>query len=122
MTKVSMSGRTTQQKLTTELSNDFSKEDVQEFFKSLIAQAAAKPPMMTLHIDEKSNSVELILNTKVSYYGEWISGEGGDICLYRDQETKKVIGCYLPLYINKLYVSYVDVDGEHKTLLDPNGE
>lgn len=94
MTKVVMSGRTTMEKLSDPVE---SKDQVELFFLSLIAEAAAKPPMMSLHIDEKNNSVELILDTKISYYGEWIKGEGGDICLYRDQETKKVIGCYLPL-------------------------
>ena len=83
-----------------------------EEFEKLIAEAAAKPPMMVLDVDEQSSSVELILDTKVRTYGEWIKGEGADICLYRDVETKKVVGCRLPLYQKKLMVFHGDEQAE----------
>jgi hypothetical protein len=88
--------------------NVFDKEE----FEKLITGAAAKPPMMTLEVDEESSLVELILDTKRSTYGEWIKGEGGDICLYRDMETNKVVGCRLPLYQKKLMVFCGDESAE----------
>lgn len=96
--------------------------DFEEEFAALIAAAASKPPMMTLHINEPSSSVELFLDTKVNYYGEWIKGEGGDICLYRDMETNKVVGCHLPLYQKELHVSRTKSDGTYETLCEPEGD
>ena len=62
-------------------------------------------PKMMLSVDRKhGKSVELILDTTKDYYGDWIPGEGGDICLFRDRETKKVVGCHLPLYQEELLV------------------
>ena len=49
-------------------------------------------------IDKENNRVELILDTSLSQYCEWIKGEGADISLIRDRETNKVIGVNLPLY------------------------
>lgn len=76
-----------------------------EQLKKMSAVAKEQPPVMSLLIDEQSDSVELVLDTKRDYYGEWIKGEGGDICLYREMETKKVVGCYLPLYQRELRVT-----------------
>lgn len=81
-------------------------DDASKEILAACEQAAKVPAMMTFDVDFRSSAVELILDTKANYYGEWIKGEGGDICLYRDQETKKVVGCYLPLYQKKLLVSY----------------
>lgn len=69
-------------------------------------QAAKVPPMTVVDVSFDASAIELILDTKKSYFGEWIPGEGGDICLYRDQETRKVVGCYLPLYHKTLAVNY----------------
>ena len=61
---------------------------------------------MALFVNEDGSSVELILDTGVSTYSEWIPGEGGDICLLRCQETKAVMGVHLPLYKQNLVVSH----------------
>ncbi len=61
---------------------------------------------MSLSVNQHSHSVSLYLDTGISTYGEWIKGEGGDICLIRCQETKRVIGCHLPLMKNNLVVSH----------------
>lgn len=59
---------------------------------------------MTVRVDELGKGVDINLDTSRMYNGEWIEGEGGDICLYRDRETNKVIGAYLPLMVNRLSV------------------
>ena len=65
------------------------------------------------------------MNTKTNHYGDWIKGEGADICLYRDMETNKVVGCHLPLYQKNLIVSRSKED-EYETLFsdihDPSQE
>lgn len=74
-------------------------------YQKLIAKLTPLPPAITLLVDEiDGNGVELILDTSVPFYGEWIKGEGGDICLYRSRETDKVVGCYLPLMQKRLRV------------------
>lgn len=78
--------------------------DKEEFMK-ILEECAKKPPMISLHIDEDSSSVELILDTKSNCYSEWIKGEGADICLYREFDTERVVGCRLPLYQTNLIVS-----------------
>lgn len=59
---------------------------------------------MGLFVNESGKSVELTLDTSVSTYGEWIPGEGGDICLLRCMDTKKVVGVHLPLMNDNLMV------------------
>lgn len=61
-------------------------------------------PCMSLCVDQDSRSVELILDTSVSTYGEWIDGEGANICLLRCQDTKRVVGVRLPLMRENLAV------------------
>ncbi len=78
--------------------------DFAEWLKEIAATAKDRPPTMALFISEEGQSVSLILDSSKAYYGEWIKGEGGDICLYRDRETKKVVGCHLPLYQRRLAV------------------
>jgi hypothetical protein len=72
--------------------------------KELMEEAKQYEPSMSLYIDEDSKSVELIVDPTVSHYGDWIKGEGADICLLRCHETNKVVGVHLPLYNNKLSV------------------
>lgn len=38
-----------------------------------------------------------IMTEDVPYYAEWITGEGGDISLYRAEDDKRLIGALLPL-------------------------
>lgn len=73
-----------------------------EYLKKMVAECENAPPAMSLLIDEEIDSVELVLDTQRSYYGDWIEGEGGDICLYRDQDTNKVLGCRFPLHQKRL--------------------
>jgi hypothetical protein len=58
-------------------------------------------PPFDLYVCESSQAVELRTHPTVANYAEWIDGEGADICLYREQETKKVVGCRLPLRVKK---------------------
>lgn len=83
-------------------------DSLAEFLKTAQLECESKLPMMSLLINEEGHSVELILDNKANYYGEWIEGEGGDICLYRDQGTDKVVGCHLPLYHKELVVHRIE--------------
>lgn len=54
---------------------------------------------VVIFIDAKDGKdIEIILDCESNYYGEWIKGEGADICLYRDRETHRVVGACLPCY------------------------
>jgi len=81
--------------------------DLDDFGRALKEASEAvvdRGPVMSLLVDEVNSSVELFLDTSKRTYGDWIKGEGADICLYRDAETHKVVGCYLPLYQKELIV------------------
>lgn len=39
-----------------------------------------------------------VFTSNEPYYGEWIKGEGADICLYRSIKDNKLIGINLPFY------------------------
>jgi hypothetical protein len=56
------------------------------------------PPCTAITVCKKAHAIDIMLDNTVSYYSEWIPGEGGDIVLYRDEKTKKVVGARLPLY------------------------
>lgn len=84
-----------------------SKQEFADAITDATEHAKAVPQSTTLCINELGHSVELLLDNKANYYGEWIKGEGGDICLYRDSETDKVIGCCLPLYHKNLIVGRI---------------
>lgn len=77
-----------------------------ESLEDLIAEVEKYDTCMAISISNEGKSVDLILDTARSYYGEWITGEGGDICLYRDNKTNKVVGCHLPLMCNRLAVHH----------------
>lgn len=81
----------------------------QDFFDALnesLEESKNYETCMGLHIQKEGASVDLILDTARGYYSEWIKGEGGDICLYRDRDHHNVIGCHLPLYNERLVVHY----------------
>lgn len=61
-------------------------------------------PSMSLYVSDDGKFVELCIDPTVSTYADWIPGEGGDICLTRCRETKRVVGCCLPLLNRKLSV------------------
>lgn len=75
-------------------------------FADLIEESKKYKPCMSLSVDKESSSVELMLDTTSNYIGEWIPDEGGDICLYRDRDTNKVVGVFLPLLNPLLVVNY----------------
>ena len=80
--------------------------DLDSWIVDLLKESEKYSPCMSLIVDDDGHSVELLLDTHASTYSEWIPGEGGDICLIRDQETKRVVGCHLPLMNRKLCVSH----------------
>ena len=61
---------------------------------------------MSLYVSEEGDRVELILDTSLDTYSEWIKGEGADIALIRERGSDRVVGCTLPLLNNKLVVSH----------------
>jgi len=63
-------------------------------------------PCMSVMVDEEANTVELLTEQGVQTYAEWIAGEGADICLHRDMETKKVVGVTLECRGNRLVVHH----------------
>ena len=65
-------------------------------------------PVMSIVIHVISKSVEFRTDISVPTYGEWIPGEGGDVCLLRNADTGKVVGCDLPLTIEYLSVYRID--------------
>lgn len=79
-----------------------------DFIKHLEEQSKKYRPCATLFIDEDSTSVELMVDNSKSTYGEWIKGEGADICLIRENETNKVVGVRLPLYDTNFSVCFTD--------------
>lgn len=87
---------------------DGNSPEFEEFLKQSMAHAATVPPMGTIYVHRDGNAIDVHLDTKANYYGEWIAGEGADICLYRDQETKKVVGAHLPFYMDTLAVDVED--------------
>lgn len=56
------------------------------------------PPAIVVYVDEGNNRVEVVLDNKCDhYYAEWIKTEPGDCGLYREDESKRIVGFYLPL-------------------------
>lgn len=74
------------------------------WLEELLKEASRYKTCMSLCVNEESLSVELILDTAVSYYGEHIKGEGCDIAIYREHGTNRVVGVRLPLRNNRLSV------------------
>lgn len=72
--------------------------DFAEWLKKV--QACGPPPIPTTSVlvDEESSAIEVMLDPTVPNYSEWIPGEGGDMCLLRDQSApNRVVGVRLPL-------------------------
>lgn len=85
----------------------------------ILEQARTAPAHMVLEVDRDAKTVTLYLDTKTDTYGEWIPGEGGDICLLRCRTTKKVMGVVLPLYVDMLAVYHdkpIAINGGFETL------
>ncbi len=75
-----------------------------ETLKHIIVESEKYETCMSLIVSDEGKSVELTLDTGRDTYGQWIEGEGGDICLLRCQTTDKVVGVHLPLMNRRLYV------------------
>ena len=58
-------------------------------------------------VHSSSQAIELLTDISVATYGEWIEGEGADICLLRDVDTKKVVGVRLPTKFRGVLVDTV---------------
>lgn len=71
---------------------------------SLQRIAALPKPIASVSYSKDGNALDVTLTNETSYYGDWIKGEGADICLYRDQKTKKVVGAHLPFYAKTLNI------------------
>jgi hypothetical protein len=83
--------------------NSFDKE-----IEKLLAEAGKYRPCASLYIDEEAHRVSLYLDTSKNTYSEWIKGEGSDISLIRDNETNKVVGVNLPLYLTNFSIGFTD--------------
>lgn len=109
--------------------HNLSTNEFSDYMKELYEKMKENPqPSCTaIYIDEENRSIDIVLDTQIPSYGEWIKGEGGDICLYRDTETDKVIGCHLPLYhkevkINRHRKSDITKLEEDETNGSPNND
>lgn len=80
--------------------------DFTEFQKSLLDAAADYESCMSLSVSEEGKAVELLLDTNLSTYSEWLPGEGADIGLIRELGTDRVVGVRLPLLNRKLSVHH----------------
>lgn len=54
----------------------------------------------SVHVDVENKRVEIYLED-VSFYSEWIKGEGADIGIYKAMDNNRVVGAALPLNIWK---------------------
>jgi hypothetical protein len=52
----------------------------------------------SLFVNEAGRCVDVFLED-VPFYGEWIKGEGADICLHRAQDDDRIVGATLPLRV-----------------------
>lgn len=82
-------------------------KDFAEFMKRAAEEMKDVPESASVLIHSDGNAIQIHLTNKSNYYGEWIKGEGADICLYRDRETNRVVGCMLPLYVDTVHVGVV---------------
>lgn len=82
------------------------RETLDEALKRLEESAKQYETCMSLHVNERGQSVSLFLDTSVSFYLEHIPGEGADIGIYRCHETNQAVGVTLPLMNERLCVHY----------------
>lgn len=96
-------------------------DDLAKFLKE--ARKKSGPPCMAIYIDDKDGqSIDIVLDTSRPVYSEWIKGEGGDICLYRDRETERVMGCHLPLYQTKLIINRASDQDKNNGITNSSGD
>jgi hypothetical protein len=90
------------------MNDDIIKKLDDDFIKSIEEEVAKFDSCAAIWIDKDSNRLEIILDTSVSSYSDWIKGEGSDIGLLRNTETNKVIGVTLPLYKTNFSICHTD--------------
>ena len=81
-------------------------EEWTEYLKAGLREAEKYDTCMSLEVNEEGNCIELLLDTSLNTYGDWIPGEGGDMGLIREVGTKRVVGIRLPLLNRNLAVSH----------------
>lgn len=69
--------------------------DLKEFVLEVLQKDGLNKFTPDINIREDINRCEIILED-VSYYGEWIKGEAGDIALYRAIDDDRIVGAFLP--------------------------
>ena len=63
-----------------------------------------EPKIASIYVHRDGKAIDVSLDTHEAFYSDWIKGEGGDISLYRSQETNKVVGAFVPLYAQRLVI------------------
>jgi len=61
-------------------------------------------PIASIDVSKGGRAIEVFIDTQRDYYGDWIEGEGADICLHRERETERVVGARLPCYAKTLMI------------------
>ena len=89
--------------------------ETDEWIEDMLAIARDATPCMALYVDEESKSVELLLDSTSNYTAEHIPGEDGDICLYRDSDTGRIVGALFPLKQSRLVVNGLDIPRNEAT-------
>jgi hypothetical protein len=77
-------------------------------WESFVEESKKYKACAGLWIDKENDRIELVLDTSAATYGEWIPGEGADICLLRCHKSRKVIGVNLPLYQTDFSIFHTD--------------
>jgi hypothetical protein len=83
--------------------------NIYEFIEQCIADsthstADIPKPIASVWVSHPGRSMEVCLDTAEATYCEHIAGEGGDIGLSRNMDTKRLAGAYLPLYAKTLFI------------------
>lgn len=93
-----------------------------EFLKRASEECKDHEPSMVLSVSTEGNCVELLLDSGCNrWHLEWIPGEGGDIGLFRDTGTNRIVGVRLPLKKRGLRV-FIDEFKPHAGILSFDGE
>lgn len=76
-------------------------EKVREFKRSI---GLYEPDSTVIRVSEEGHSITIHLEPNVQEYGDWINGEGADICLLRARDDDRVVGACLPLTHKSVYL------------------
>ena len=75
-----------------------------------------------MHLYVGDDYVDFVLDTGISTLGEWIPGEGADMCLWREQDTHRIVGVRLPLRNRRLGISHLGPIRINSGFLREDGE